>query len=150
MTRREAREQALCLVFERMFNDEPMNEIIELAKEARELKPDPFAKLLAQGVCNNIDELDEKIEKYSIGWSKKRLSKVILSILRMAIYEIYHMDSIPVSVTINEAVELTKKYGGDGDSAFVNGILGSISRSEDKTDEKKDGGKESGAPEKAQ
>lgn len=152
MTRREAREQALCLVFERMFNEESMNEIIALAKEARELEADPFAKLLAQGVCDHIDELDEKIEKYSIGWSKKRLSKVILSILRMSIYEIYHMDSIPVSVTINEAVELAKKYGGEGDSAFVNGILGAISRSDDAKDEKKDTGNsdEGSEPEKAQ
>lgn len=150
MTRREAREQALCLVFERMFNDESINEIISLAKEARELKPDPFAKLLAQGVCEHIEELDEKIEKYSIGWSKKRLSKVILSILRISIYEIYYMNSIPVSVSINEAVELAKKYGGDGDSAFVNGILGSVSRSGDTKDEKKDSGTASGNPEKAQ
>lgn len=129
MTRRESREQALCLVFERMFKDEPMNDTIELAHEARELTPNPFAVELAEGVCGHIDELDEKIEKYSIGWSKKRLSRLILSILRMAVYEIDHIENIPVSVTINEAVELAKKFGGDGDSAFINGILGSIARS---------------------
>jgi N utilization substance protein B len=128
MTRREAREQALCLIFERMFNEESLKEIIALAHEARDLEPDPFAMQLAQGVCENIGELDEKIEKYSIGWSMARLSKVILSILRLSLYEIDHIESIPVSVTINEAVELAKKYGGDGDSAFINGILGTVAR----------------------
>lgn len=129
MTRREAREQALCLVFERMFHDEePMSEIVELAREARELEPDPFALQLAEGTCGHGAELDALIEKYAIGWSRERLSKVTLAILRMSIYEIRYISATPVSVSINEAVELAKKFGGDGDSAFINGILGSVAR----------------------
>ena len=131
MTRREAREQALCIVFERMFNDEPVEEILALAKDARDLEPDQFAIELAEGVCKHIDEIDARIEKYSIRWSNIRLSKVVLSILRMSIYEIDFIGNIPVSVSINEAVELAKKYGGDGDSAFINGVLGTFSRSDD-------------------
>jgi transcription antitermination factor NusB len=131
MTRREAREQALCIIFERMFNDETIKEILSLAKDAREFEPDAFAVQLAHGVCDHIDELDAGIEKYSIGWSKGRLSKVVYSILRMALYEIDYIPGIPVSVTINEAVDLAKKYGGDGDSAFVNGLLGTFVRSGD-------------------
>lgn len=130
MTRREAREQALSLIFEHMFNNEPMQVILSLAKDSRDLEPDSFALQLVQGVYDNIDDIDKKIEKYSIGWSKKRLSRVVLSILRMAIYEINYIEGIPASVTINEAVELAKKYGGDGDSAFVNGLLGALVRSE--------------------
>ena len=130
MTRREAREQALCLVFERLFKDEPLPEIIALAVEARELAPDSFAEKLAAGVYEQIDAIDAKIEKYSIGWSKSRLSKVVLSILRMSIFEILFASDIPVSVSINEAVELAKKYAGDGDSTFVNGILGALVRAE--------------------
>jgi N utilization substance protein B len=130
MTRREAREQALCLVFEGLFHDGPLPEIIELAKEARELAPDPFAANLAAGVFDHIGDIDSKIEKYSIAWSKSRISKVVLSILRLSIYEICYVSDIPVSVTINEAVELAKKFGGEGDSAFVNGILGALVRSE--------------------
>lgn len=129
MTRREAREQALCIIFERMFNDEPVKEILSLARDAREFEPEPFAVQLAEGVCGHVEELDARIEKYSIGWSKSRLSKVVYSILRMAIFEIDYIDNIPVSVTINEAVDLAKKYGGDGDSAFVNGLLGTFVRS---------------------
>lgn len=130
MTRREAREQALCLVFEGLFTDEPLPSIIECAKEARQLDPDPFANQLAAGVFEYQSEIDAKIEKYSIGWTKKRLSRVVLSILRMAIFEMDHIEDIPVSITINEAVELAKKFGGDGDSGFVNGILGAVARAE--------------------
>lgn len=132
MTRREAREQALCLVFERMFHDEePVSEIVELAREARELEPDPFAVQLAEGTCGHSAELDALIEKYAIGWNRERLSKVTLAILRMSIYEIRFVAATPVSVSINEAVELAKKFGGDGDSAFINGILGSVARGEE-------------------
>lgn len=130
MTRREAREQALTLVFERMFKDESIKDIVSLAKDARDIEPDPFAVNLAEGVSDNIDEIDDKIKKYSIRWVNERLSKVVLSILRMSIYEIFYIKNIPSSVTVNEAVELAKKYGGDGDSAFVNGLLGKLIRSE--------------------
>ena len=130
MTRREAREQALCFIFERLFQDEPIPEIISRATEARELNPDPFSEKIAAGVFEHLDEIDQKIEKYSIGWSKNRLSKVILSILRLSIYEMVYESSIPISVTINEAVELAKSYAGAGDGAFVNGVLGSFARSE--------------------
>lgn len=134
MTRREAREQALCLVFEGLFHDEALTGIIELAKEARQLEPDPFAIELSDGVTGHVIEIDEKIGKYSIGWSKERISRIVLSILRLSFYELCYLDNIPTSVTINEAVELAKKYGGDGDAGFINGILGSFVRAE-KADE---------------
>jgi N utilization substance protein B len=130
MTRREAREQALCLVFEGLFSDDTLPNILKTAGEARELTPEPFAAELAQGVFDNESDLDAKIEKYSIGWNKSRISKIVLAILRLAIYEIFYIDDIPVSVSINEAVELAKKYGGEGDPAFINGVLGTLVRSE--------------------
>ena len=130
MTRREAREQALCLVFERLFQTEPLPEMIELAKEARELDPDTFTEKLTAGVFEHIEEIDSRIEKYSIGWNKERLSRVVLSILRLCIYEISFEENVPISVSINEAVELAKKYAGEGDAAFVNGILGTIARND--------------------
>ena len=130
MTRREAREQALCLIFERLFQAEPVPEIIELAKEARELDPDPFTEQLAVGVFEHIEDIDGRIEKYSIGWNKDRISRVVLSILRLCIYEMTFEENIPISVSINEAVELAKKYAGEGDAAFINGILGTIARTD--------------------
>ena len=86
MTRREARELAFILLFEKTFTEEPVSEILQRAGEARDVEGDAFALSLAQGAES------------------------------------------PVSVSINEAVELAKKYGGDEDSSFVNGVLGGISR----------------------
>lgn len=130
MTRREAREQALCLVFEGIFNDEPLDDILNLAAQARDLVPDPFAEQLAEGVFAHKAELDTKIEAYAIGWKKERLSRVVLTILRIAVFELLYLPEIPASVAINEAVELAKKYGGDGDSGYVNGVLGAFVRAE--------------------
>jgi N utilization substance protein B len=83
--------------------------------------------------CNrNMDKIDEIIRSGSIGWRFDRISKVDLSILRLALYEILYRDDIPESVSINEAVELAKKYGGEKTGSFVNGILGNFIRSRNK------------------
>lgn len=87
-----------------------------------------FASSLAKAVFENIDAVDAVIDKYSIGWKKSRLPKTTLAILRLAICEMMFVDSIPESVSINEAVELAKKYATAEDASFVNGILGSYSR----------------------
>ena len=76
----------------------------------------------------NIDEIDAAIENNLKGWSKQRISKVSLALLRMAVCEMKYFDKVPVGVSINEAVEICKVYGSDEDKSFVNGILGSISR----------------------
>ena len=68
------------------------------------------------------------IEKHATRWKKNRISKVSLAVLRLALYEMKFEESIPESVSINEAVELAKKFGGEEDSSFVNGVLGAISR----------------------
>lgn len=128
MTRRESREQAFALLFEMMFNDQPVEELAAAASEARETPVSAFAMKLAAGTQAHLAELDEKIAAYSVKWSKERISRVALSVMRLAVYEMLYEESIPVSVSINEAVELAKKYGGDEDAPFINGILGSISR----------------------
>ncbi len=128
MTRRESREQAFALLFEKMFNDQPVQELAQAATEARDLPISAFALTLATGTEAHLAALDDKIAAYSVKWSKERISRVALSIMRLAVYEMLYEESIPVSVSINEAVELAKKYGGEEDSAFVNGILGSVSR----------------------
>ena len=128
MTRRESREQAFALLFEMMFNDQPVEELAAAASEARETPVSAIAMKLAAGTQAHLAELDEKIAAYSVKWSKERISRVALSVMRLAVYEMLYEESIPVSVSINEAVELAKKYGGDEDAPFINGILGSISR----------------------
>ena len=126
MTRREAREVAFALLFENTFSEEGMEAVIADAKEADTLQPNAFAEELAVGTTEKQEEIDAKIEGSSHKWKVARMSRVAASIMRLAVYEILFMDDIPVSVSINEAVELAKKYGGDEDAAFVNGVLGGI------------------------
>ncbi|MBQ9860929.1 MAG: transcription antitermination factor NusB [Clostridia bacterium] len=128
MTRRESRELAFVLLFEKSFSDTPLDEILENAGEAREIVRDPFALLLTEGVLAHTEEIDAQISEFSHKWSKERLSRIALAILRLAIYEMLWESSIPVSVSINEAVELAKRYGGDADASFINGVLGGIAR----------------------
>ena len=130
MSRRKSREQAFALLFEKSFNDQPILDLAEGAQDAREFIIEPFALSLAQGAEEKLTEIDALIEEHSHKWSHNRISRVALAVLRLAIYEMKYCDETPDSVAINEAVELAKKYGGDEDSSFVNGILGSISRAE--------------------
>lgn len=129
MTRREAREQAFILVFEQAVRGEPMDGILHDAAEARDLIPSAFAEQEALGVESHREEIDTAIEGHIRGWSLRRLSKVALALLRLAVYELYWEESIPVSVTINEAVELAKTYGGKDDASYVNGVLASVAKS---------------------
>lgn len=128
MTRHEARETAFLLLFEKSFTDEEMPRIVENAREARDLEPDAFALHLADSAAEKIPELDEIIRPALHNWSKERLSRVALTVLRLAVFEMRFEEDTPDSVAINEAVELAKKYGGDEDSRFINGVLGALSR----------------------
>lgn len=128
MTRKQAREEAFILIFEKEFNDESVENILELNEAVREIVPDEYIREVFFGVFNNLDTVDGIISANTKGWSIKRISKVALAVLRLAIYEMKFVDSIPVSVSINEAVELCKKYATKDDSAFVNGILATVSK----------------------
>ncbi len=128
MTRREAREEAFFIVFEYSFSNEPVDDIIANAVEGRALQINPFAYSLAKNSIDQLEALDQLIEKHAIRWKKNRISRVSLAVLRLALYEMRFEESIPESVSINEAVELAKKFGGEEDSSFVNGVLGAVSR----------------------
>ena len=130
MTRREAREQAFVLLFEETFHSsESLEEIIENAAEGRSIEVDPFALGLASGSKEHREEIDAQIERYSTKWKKNRISHVALAILRLSVFELLHEDDIPDKVSINEAVELAKKFGSEEDGSFVNGVLGAVERS---------------------
>lgn len=124
--RSEEREQAFCLLFQSLFNTD---ENFEIYEENIESVGD-YARSIALGVEEKKDNLDGLIEKYSKGWKVKRLPKVNLAILRLAAYEILFVDDVPESVAINEAVELAKKYSGESDYSFINGILGALVKGE--------------------
>ena len=127
MNRTEQREQAFCLVFQSLFNND---ETLAIYEENVAAVGD-CARELFEGVSSREQELDDVINKYSKGWKANRLPKVNLAILRLAIYEIKYLDDVPNSVAINEAVELAKKYSGEGDYSFINGILGSVAKGEE-------------------
>ncbi len=129
MTRRQEREQAFILIFEHNFQEEPLPARIDAALLARDFEVSEFAERVAGGVEEHIGAIDGAIEKHAIGWRKKRISKVAISVLRLAVYEMMYEAEIPTSVSINEAVELCKKFATDEDASFVNGILGGIARS---------------------
>ena len=130
MTRREAREQAFIVLFEKIFDDEStITEIVETAKEAELIKINSFAESILNVVEEHFDEIDSIIETNSQDWTLARLPKVSLAILRLAVAEIRYIDDVPNGVAVNEAVELAKKYGTNEDASFINGILGTIAKS---------------------
>ena len=128
MARRKSRELAFILLFERCFDETDMQDIIDRAIEARDIEPDEFAVRLAKGADDNRVQSDALIEEFSHRWSKDRLSKVTLAILRLALYEMLYVEESPVSVAINEAIELAKTYGEEDVPPFINGILGAVAR----------------------
>ena len=105
-----------------------MDEIVDAALLARDCEISDFARSVFNGVEQNKQQIDGLIEENIIGWKKDRLSRVAVSVLRIALFEMLFEEGIPVSVSINEAVDLAKTYGTGDDASFINGVLGSVSR----------------------
>lgn len=127
--KRKSREQAFIILFEKSFNTElSVDEIMDIAIETEVISKDKMTADIVKRAEENIEDIDAVIEQNLKGWSKQRISKVSLALLRMAVCEMKYFDKVPVGVSINEAVEICKVYGSDEDKSFVNGILGSISR----------------------
>ena len=82
-----------------------------------------FFITLSRGVCDNLESIDEIISKYSDNWKVSRISRIDKNILRIAIYEMLNLSNIPHPVTINEAVDIAKKYGNNESGSFINGIV---------------------------
>jgi N utilization substance protein B len=127
MNRRKSREIAMKLLFEMSINKESYEDIIESFKEntdvdLNELDLSYITKVLS-GINENGKEIDKNIEKHLIKWKLDRLSKMNLAILRISTYEILFEEEIPNIVSVNEGIELAKKYGEDSSPAFINGIL---------------------------
>ena len=128
MKRSEAREQAFLLLFEKSFKDEPIPDIIEDAKQARDYEDDEFIDCLVNGVLEHSDEVDHLIRENSTNWKLERVSRVSHTLLRLAVYEMVYEKDIPDSVSINEAVNLAKKFAGVQDASYLNGVLGGVSK----------------------
>ncbi len=128
MKRRDARESAFQLIFEKSFQKESMQELLDQAVTCRALEVDGYTRRLALLVEEHVEELDEKIESYLTGWKLSRLSRVTLTILRLSFCELLYFSDIPVRVSINEAVEFAKKYATEEDASYINGVLGAFVR----------------------
>lgn len=130
MTRREAREQAFILIFERSFQQESeISQLVEFAEENDVFVADKYAVKLADETYAHLEEIDTHIEKHLRGWSASRISKVARAILRMAVCEMLYSDDVPTGVAANEAIDIAKKFAGEDEPSFINGILGSVARS---------------------
>jgi len=127
MTRKGAREQAFIIIFEKSFNiDAEIGDIIENAVQERDLVCDDYIFTVVNSVFDNLEVIDRTIKENLTKWTIERLSKVALALLRLSVCEMMFMTDIPNGVSINEAVELCKKFATKDDSAYINGVLGTI------------------------
>ncbi len=126
MKRRKSRENAFILVFESFFSDFEPESLINFAENEQEIKLSEYSKELIFGVLKNREIIDGKISLYLKNWSIKSVSKVLVSILEISFYEILYVKDVDYPVSINEAVELAKKYFGDDGPSFINGVLGNF------------------------
>ncbi|HHU89971.1 MAG TPA: transcription antitermination factor NusB [Clostridiaceae bacterium] len=129
MGRKETRENAMKLLYQVQIQKDDIQEQISRFIEEQEItRPQDKEYLLnvVNGVIENAEELDNLISKHAKGWTIHRMPKVDLAIMRLSCFEIKYRNDIPVNVSINEAVELAKKYSSEQSKTFVNGVLGKI------------------------
>ena len=130
MARSSAREAAMQLIFEHIFggtgDHDTLGAMIEYTPNTRD---DAYITRVTQGVYENQEQIDAHISDFLQDWTLERLARVDLSILRLAVYELLYCEDIPGAVTINEAVELARKFSTPEAGSFINGILGNLNRS---------------------
>ena len=145
MTRANARELAVHLIYGRNFTGEEPQEVVSIRLDKEYYaqlsgENDVYAERpsraqmayidkVVAGVANREEELDATIQKFSIGWDVKRISRLTRCVMQLAIFEILYVEDVPTGVAVSEAVRLAKKYDGDDTGSFVNGILGAFARS---------------------
>ncbi len=145
MTRANARELAVHLIYSQSFTGEEPDLVVstrlekeyysklsaenDVYKERPSKAQTAYIDTVVSGVANRLDDLNETIQKYSIGWDVSRISRLTRAIMQLAIFEVLYIEDVPTGVAISEAVRLAKKYDGDDTGAFVNGILGTFARS---------------------
>ena len=146
MTRANARELAVHLIYSHKFTEEDPCQVINarldkeyyplLGQENQVYSERPsraqraYLDTVVTGVANREEQLNDEIQKYSIGWDISRISKLARSIMQLAIFEILYVEDVPTGVAISEAVRIAKLYDGDDAGAFVNGVLGSFARAQ--------------------
>ena len=146
MTRADARELAVHLIYGRNFTGEEPEEVVavrlnkeyytqlsaenEIYTERPSRKQLQYIDTVVAGVANREEYFNQQIQQYSIGWNVSRISRLTRAVLQLALYEIQYVEDVPAGVAVSEAVRLAKKYDGDDTGSFVNGILGSFVRAQ--------------------
>ena len=144
MTRANARELAIHLIYGRFFTGEAPEEVVmarlkkdyynKLAEENHVYTETPnaaqkaYIRAVVSGVASREEELNALIQKYSVDWDISRISHLARSVMQLAIFEVMYMDDVPTGVAISEAVRIVKLYDGNDAASFVNGILGTFAR----------------------
>jgi N utilization substance protein B len=122
LSRRTARKHAFLNLYQSDVNDSPLDATLKRWREYRgELEP--YAVELARGVEEEQEHLDAVLSEVSEGWPVHRMSAIDRTILRLALYEMLHVEDVPADVAVNEAVELATGFSGDEAPAFVGGVL---------------------------
>ena len=146
MTRADARELAVHLIYGRDFTGDEPEQVValrlnkeyyeklsaenEIYSERPSRKQLLYIDTVVAGVANREEELNQQIQQYSIGWNVSRISRLTRAVLQLALYEIQFVEDVPAGVAVSEAVRLAKKYGGSDTGSFDNGILGSFVRAQ--------------------
>lgn len=144
MTRGNARELAVHLIYGRAFTGEEPEEVVatrldkayysllsadnQVYSERPSRQQMHYIDHVVSGVANRTEYLDAQIQKYAIDWDVTRISKLVRTIMQLAIFEILYVDDVPTGVAISEAIRIAKMYDGDETGAFVNGVLGAFAR----------------------
>lgn len=136
MNRRKARELSLQMLFQYEFTGERTNfkaleDLDPAKKDDAEIRK--FSVELVEGTLAHLDEIDRKIQQVAAHWKMERMASVDRNIMRFAVYEILYRHDIPPAVTINEALEIAKKYSSSESASFINGLLDKIARDSGKT-----------------
>ena len=128
--RKDTRKNAMELMFQMEIQNDFSDEAIEKFQELNSLtvKQRDYMSLLFRNIEERLEKVDTVIEENAENWRIQRLAKVDLSILRIALIEMFYVEEVPIAVAINEAISLAKIYGSDNSAKFINGILGTVAR----------------------
>lgn len=129
ISRRQARECAVKLLYGYEFSRESdPGDFFDLGCAEHEIASDEFSRELFLKAASHLDEIDSIISENASGWKIGRISKITLSILRICICEMKYFDDIPLPVSMNEAIELSKEFDDESSRTFINGIINSVSK----------------------
>lgn len=130
--RSKAREVALCILYQQEISRRDTSELFSryLEEYPQSQEVIDFASTLVQGVFSRLTLLDERIKTYARNWEIERMAIIDRNILRLAIFELLFLEEVPPKVSINEAIELAKKFGDTDSPRFVNGILDKVYKME--------------------